>query len=129
MKNDTSPSARQPYSYADALRSLLIIPPGDRQPAEPPAGRDEGQHHQDGAPNRPQSPTAPSAVPRAIVDSLRLGRPIVSSTPTRAHQPHPNRMLSAGLEPAVQRCGAASTARGVPSLCHVPSPELSAAGR
>lgn len=32
MKNDTSPSARQPYSYADALRSLLIIPPSDRQP-------------------------------------------------------------------------------------------------
>lgn len=35
MKNDTSPSARQPYSYADALRSLLIIPPSDRQPPEP----------------------------------------------------------------------------------------------
>lgn len=32
MKNDTSPSARQPYSYADALRSLLIILPSDRQP-------------------------------------------------------------------------------------------------
>lgn len=39
MKNDTSPSARQPYSYADALHSLLIIPPSDRQPPSRPSRR------------------------------------------------------------------------------------------
>lgn len=131
MKNDTSPSARQPYSYADALRSLLIIPPGDRQPAEPPSSRDEGQRRRDGAPNRPHSPAAPSAVPRAMVGSLRLGRPITSSSPT-AHPCPPTtsrRDAVGGLQPAVQGCGAVGTARGVPGPCHVPSPELSAAGR
>lgn len=47
MKNDTSPSARQPYSYADALHSLLIIPPSDRQPPSRPSRRGA---HPDGQP-------------------------------------------------------------------------------
>lgn len=58
MKNDTSPSARQPYSYANALHSLLIIPPSDRQPAGRPSQRGA---HPDGrpAPEHHLQPPAP----------------------------------------------------------------------
>jgi len=83
------------------------------------------------SPNRPHGPAAPSAVPRAMVGSLRLGRPITSSSPT-AHPCPPTtsrRDAVGGLQPPVQGCGAAGTARGGPGPCHVPSPELSAAGR
>ena len=65
MKNDTSPSARQPYSYADALRSLLIILRSDRQPPSRPSRR--GAHPTGQlAPKHGLRPPAPPRQPREV---------------------------------------------------------------
>lgn len=106
MKNDTSPSARQPYSYADALRSLLIIPPGDRQPPSqaggehiPPAGQPTPPHglqprHPRGRPARSplcQPYSAASAVALPVVAWHRsavqlLGTDLLAGvSPCRSH--------------------------------------------
>lgn len=120
MKNDTSPSARQPYSYADALRSLLIIPPSDRQPPSRRGAHPAGQS----APKHGLQPPAPSRQPGEVSPPPAPWRSLLP----RPRRPHAACSASLGRAGGGDRPPGRGDAALEPSLLCCPQEEPSGTG-